>query len=133
MLHAAGEPDGHPLLTAIAHGAGRPRLARRLPSAEELVIEHHPVERKAFDARESGGVADPLLQQLIDRLRHMQSGEVLRIPIVEEEIVVHKRPVVVEEVTLGKRVVQESQTVKETVRREEARIDEHGEARLHQE
>ena len=99
---------------------------------EELVIEHHPVERKAFDARESGGPTDPLLQQLIDRLRHMQSGEVLRIPIVEEEIVVHKRPVVVEEVTLGKRVVQETQTVKDTVRREEARIDQHGQARLHE-
>jgi stress response protein YsnF len=100
---------------------------------EELVIERHPVERKAFDAREGGEAADPLLQQLIDRLRHMQSGEVLRIPIVEEEVVVHKRPVVVEEVTLGKRLVQDTQTVKDTVRREEARIEEHGQARLHDE
>jgi uncharacterized protein (TIGR02271 family) len=100
---------------------------------EELVIERHPVERKAFDARESGGAADPLVEQLIDRLRHMQSGEVLRIPIVEEEVIIHKRPVVVEEVTLGKRLVQETQTVKDTVRREEARIEEQGDARLHEE
>jgi stress response protein YsnF len=97
---------------------------------EELVIERTPVERHAFDSRQSGP-SDPLVDQLVDRLRHMQSGEVLRIPIVEEEIIIHKRPVVVEEVTLGKRVIEDSQTVSETVRREEARIEDHGDVRIH--
>jgi uncharacterized protein (TIGR02271 family) len=99
-------------------------------SREELVIERTPVERHAFDSRQSNA-SDPLVDQLVDRLRHMRSGEVLRIPIVEEEVVVHKRPVVVEEVTLGKRVIEDSQTVSDTVRREEARIEEHGDVRLH--
>jgi stress response protein YsnF len=96
---------------------------------EELIIERTPVERRPLDARQAGP-PDPLVEQLVDRLRHMQSGEVLRIPIVEEEVVVHKRPVVVEEVTLGKRRVQDSQTVSDTVRREEARIEREGDVRL---
>jgi stress response protein YsnF len=99
---------------------------------EELVIERTPVERTPFDSRQ-GGPSDPLVDQLVDRLRHMQSGEVLRIPIVEEEVIVHTRPVVVEEVTLGKRRIEDSQTVSDTVRREEARIEEHGKARVHDE
>jgi uncharacterized protein (TIGR02271 family) len=61
----------------------------------------------------------------------MRSGEVLRIPIVEEEVIIHKRPVVVEEVTLGKRVIEDTQKVSDTIRREEARIEEHGDVRVH--
>jgi uncharacterized protein (TIGR02271 family) len=97
---------------------------------EELVIERHPVERRPMD-RSPETAADPLVEQIIDRLRHMQPGEMLRIPIVEEEVVVHKRPVVVEEITLGKRSVEETQKVTDTVRREVAHIDEHGAARIH--
>jgi uncharacterized protein (TIGR02271 family) len=63
----------------------------------------------------------------------MQPGETLRIPIIEEEVVVHKRPVVVEEITLGKRTIQETQEVSDTVRREQARIEEHGQVRVHPE
>jgi stress response protein YsnF len=98
---------------------------------EELVIEHHPVDRQPFDRTVRPG-ADPLIEQLIDRLRHMQSGETLRIPIVEEEIVVHKRPVVVEEIRVGKRTVEDKQWVSDTIRREEARIEPHGDVHLHE-
>jgi uncharacterized protein (TIGR02271 family) len=97
---------------------------------EELVIEHHPVDRQRPDST-AGQRSDPLVEQLIDRLRHMQSGETLRIPIIEEEVVVHKRPVVVEEITLGKRTIQDTQEVSDTIRREEARIEAHGEATVH--
>jgi stress response protein YsnF len=99
---------------------------------EELVIERHPVERHPMDTAASAPT-DPLIQQLLDRLRHMQPGELLRIPIIEEEVVVHKRPVVVEEITLGKRTVQDTQTVSDTVRGEEARIEPHGDVPLHKE
>jgi uncharacterized protein (TIGR02271 family) len=98
---------------------------------EELVIERHPVERRPIDS--GARLADPLVEQLLDRLRHMQPGETLRIPIIEEEVVVHKRPVVVEEITLGKRTIQETQEVSDTVRREQARIEEHGQVRVHPE
>jgi uncharacterized protein (TIGR02271 family) len=94
---------------------------------EELVIERHPVERQSVDSREQTA-ADPLIAQLMDRLQQMRDGETLRIPIIEEEVVVQKRPVVVEEITIGKRTLQETQTVSETVRREQVRINPQGEA-----
>jgi stress response protein YsnF len=97
---------------------------------EELVIERHPVDRQPLD-HEAPQHVDPLIQQLVDRLHHMQPGETLRIPIIGEEVVVHKRPVVVEEITLGKRVTQATRKISETVRREQARIDEHGDIRVH--
>jgi stress response protein YsnF len=43
---------------------------------------------------------------------------------------VEKRPVVKEEIKVGKRPVQETETVRDTVRREEARVDETGRARV---
>ena len=54
-------------------------------------------------------------------------------PVVEEEVIVHKRPMVVEEIDIGKRVVQESQRVSGTVRRERARIKPRGKVRLDKE
>ncbi len=99
---------------------------------EELVIERHAVDRRPVDAGDRGK-ADPLIAQLTDRLQQMQSGETLRIPIIEEDIVVHKRPVVIEEVTVGKRTIQETQKVSDTVRREEAHIEPHGEVRIREE
>jgi uncharacterized protein (TIGR02271 family) len=81
---------------------------------EEVVIERHPVSgREASDA-----ITD-------------ESDEV-RIPLMEEEVDVQKRAVVREEVSVGKREVQETRNVSDTVRREEARIDAEGEATIHQ-
>jgi len=96
---------------------------------EELVIERHPVERVPVDSS-SQSPADPLVEQLLDRLRQMKPGETFRIPIIEEEVVIQKRPMVVEEITLGKRTIEETQEVSDTLRREEARIEEHGDARV---
>ncbi len=50
-------------------------------------------------------------------------GENLHIPIMKEHLEVTKRPVVSEEIIVGKRRVQDTETVRETVRREEAEID----------
>lgn len=47
----------------------------------------------------------------------------VRIPIVEEEIVVEKRPVVKEEIRLRKDVVEDEEIVEEDVRKEEVEID----------
>jgi uncharacterized protein (TIGR02271 family) len=49
--------------------------------------------------------------------------EIIRIPITEERIEVTKRPVVVEEVIIGKRKVQETKQVQDIIRKEEARIE----------
>jgi uncharacterized protein (TIGR02271 family) len=78
---------------------------------EEVVIERHPVSGRQADA----GVG---------------TNEEIRIPVSEEQVRVEKTPVVKEEVTLGKRRVQDTERVRDTVRREEARIEETGDAGL---
>lgn len=47
----------------------------------------------------------------------------VRIPIVEEEVVVEKRPVVKEEMRIRKKVVEDEEVVEEDVRKEEVEID----------
>jgi uncharacterized protein (TIGR02271 family) len=51
-----------------------------------------------------------------------EDGEI-RIPIIEEEIVVEKRPVVKEEIRLRKNVVEEEEVIEEEVRKEEVDVD----------
>ncbi|MBA3444621.1 MAG: YsnF/AvaK domain-containing protein [Gemmatimonadales bacterium] len=79
---------------------------------EEVVIERRPAAR----GTEAGGTID--------------DGEEIRIPLMEEEVRVEKTPVVREEVTLKKRQVQDTEQVSETVRREEARIEQTGDSHL---
>ena len=50
-------------------------------------------------------------------------GESIHIPVMEERVEVTKRPVVSEEIIVGKREVYETETVSESVHREEAAID----------
>jgi uncharacterized protein (TIGR02271 family) len=72
---------------------------------EEVVIERRPVE--------AGARADATIGE---------SGEI-RVPLTEEEVVVEKRPVVKEELVVGKRVVEERDVVETDVRREKFDID----------
>jgi uncharacterized protein (TIGR02271 family) len=79
---------------------------------EEVVIERHAAED---DEPAEGAIGE---------------GEEVRIPLMEEEVRVEKTPVVREEVSVRKRQVQDSEQVSETVRREEARIESRGDARM---
>jgi uncharacterized protein (TIGR02271 family) len=79
---------------------------------EEVVIERRP----AASGREAGGT--------------INEGEEIRIPLMEEEIRVEKTPVVREEVSLRKEQVQDTERVSETLRREEARIDQSGDTNV---
>jgi uncharacterized protein (TIGR02271 family) len=79
---------------------------------EEVVVERRPA---AEGSRASGRIDE---------------DEEIRIPLMEEEVRVEKTPVVREEVTLKKRQVQGTQEVSDTVRREEARIERSGDARV---
>lgn len=77
---------------------------------EEVVVERRPGDGRA--------AADDLAE-----------GEEIRVPITEEQVRVSKTPVVKEEVVVGKRQIQETRQVRDTVRREEARIEERNDAR----
>jgi uncharacterized protein (TIGR02271 family) len=70
---------------------------------EEISVERVPVEGEASEA-EIG-------------------AEEVVVPVTEEEVVVHKRPVVKEEVRIRKDVVEETEVVEEDVRREEVEVE----------
>ena len=53
----------------------------------------------------------------------------IRVPVIEEEIVIEKRPVVKEEIRLRKEIVEEEEVVEEDVRKEEVDIDDQTERR----
>lgn len=76
---------------------------------EEVYVERHPVDTAVPSNTPIG-----------------QGEEVTRIPVSEEQVQVSKQPVVTEEINIGKRVVQENQHVTDTVRREEAHIENRG-------
>ena len=77
---------------------------------EEAVIERRPVDRRPAD-REIG-----------------EGQQEVRVPLREEQVRVDKEAVVTEEVSLGKRPVQDTRMVRDTVKREEAEIEEPTEA-----
>lgn len=83
---------------------------------EEVYVERRPVNEEttgdSFD-KDSGLTGDAY-----------QEGENIHIPVSEERVEVTKKDVVAEEIVVGKRKVQDTETVDETVRREEADIDE---------
>jgi uncharacterized protein (TIGR02271 family) len=77
----------------------------------EVTVERVPVEEQAISAE--GGTAEPEIRE----------GEIV-VPVIEEEIVVEKRPVIKEEIRIRKEVVEDTEIVEEDVRREEVEVDE---------
>lgn len=74
---------------------------------EEVVIERHPVDHRPAEGT-------------------LGEGGTIRIPLAEERVTVEKVPVVTEEINVGKRTVQETQHVSDTLRREEVRVENQG-------
>ena len=72
---------------------------------EEVYVERRPVIDEKFDGSP------------------FNEDEIIRIPITEERIEVTKKPIIVEEVIIGKRKIQETKQVQDTIRKEEARIE----------
>jgi hypothetical protein len=84
----------------------------------------------ASDGRSSGAEAGTLFLPRATpsrrRRRDRKEGEEIRIPLSQEEVRAEKRPVVKEEITVGKRRVEDTETVRDTARRKEARVEETG-------
>jgi uncharacterized protein (TIGR02271 family) len=76
---------------------------------EEVSVERVPVEGESSEAE-------------------IGEDEVV-VPVTEEEVVVHKRPVLKEEVRIRKDVVEETEVVEEDVRREEVEVEDETERR----
>jgi uncharacterized protein (TIGR02271 family) len=80
---------------------------------EEVVIERH------------APTGEP------DSTPDLGPDEVIRIPVRVEQIIVEKRPVVKEEVTVGKRIVRDLEQVGGEVRKEEVRVERDGAVDIH--
>jgi uncharacterized protein (TIGR02271 family) len=76
----------------------------------EVTVERVPVEESR--SGEEGITATPQIEE-----------EEIVVPVVEEEIVVEKRPVVKEEIRIRKQVVEDVEVIEEDVRKEEVEID----------
>lgn len=75
---------------------------------DEVYVERRPVDGDTADAHDKG----------------FNENESINVPISEERVNVTKNDVVSEEIVVGKRKVEDTETVRDTVRREEADIDE---------
>jgi uncharacterized protein (TIGR02271 family) len=78
---------------------------------EELVIERVPVEGREASGQVGAGEKE------------------VRVPLTEEQVRVEKKPVVNEEVRVGKRQVQDTKKVSDTVRHEELRTEHEGDVK----
>ncbi|GAC1359663.1 MAG: YsnF/AvaK domain-containing protein [Ktedonobacteraceae bacterium] len=77
-------------------------------SHEEVYIERRPIARGQIDTNPIG------------------EDEIIRIPVSEEQVNIEKRTVASGEVVLGKRTVEETQQVRDTLKREEVRVERQG-------
>jgi uncharacterized protein (TIGR02271 family) len=75
-------------------------------SREELVVERVPVQNREAGAQEIGS-----------------ADKEIRVPLSEERVRVEKKPVVNEEVRVGKKQVQDTKQVSDSVRHEELRTE----------
>ena len=91
---------------------------------KEAVTEHRtmetPVQREEVVIERQAPTGGPASAPDI------APGEEIRVPVTEEQFTVEKRPVVKEEVTVGKRVVQDTKRVGGEVRKEEVRVEREG-------
>ncbi len=79
---------------------------------EEVYVERRPVSGDATGAQIS------------------DDGSEIHVPVMEEEVEVQKRPVAREEIVVGKREVEDTQQVSDTVRREEAHVETSGDVQV---
>lgn len=75
---------------------------------DEIYVERRPVDENRADASP------------------VNDSEEIRVPIVEEKLEVTKKPVVTDEVVVGKRTVEENEHISETVKKEEPRLNKEG-------
>ena len=91
---------------------------------KEVVTEHRtmevPVQREEVVIERQAPIGEPTAASDIG------PGEEIRVPVREEQVSVEKKPVVKEEVTVGKRTVQDTERVAGEVRKEEVRVEREG-------
>lgn len=133
-----GTTDDTTTQQPITDTEGEQRLRLR---EEQLQVGKQPEQRGAAGLRkevvsEQKSVDVPVTHEEVYVERRPASGqpsdtpigeeETYRIPVREEQVSVSKQPIEKEEIVLGKRQVQDTQRVNETVQHEEARVEHEG-------
>jgi uncharacterized protein (TIGR02271 family) len=126
-----------------ARGQAQERVIRVPVSEEELVVGKRQVQAGEVDVRKT--VETEHVQRPVTRMREEVEverrpipegqeaqaadlkGDEIRVPLMEEEVVVEKRPVTKEEVVIRKRAVEDTENVEADVRRERVDISKQGE------
>lgn len=127
----------------LADGGFRDETGRVIQLKEERLRADKDVETAEVDVRKEVHVEERQITVPVEREevvieRRATSGhatgaieaEQIRIPVKEEHVRVTKEPVVTEEVTVGKRKVRESRTVRGSVRKEELVVEPKGNAKV---
>jgi uncharacterized protein (TIGR02271 family) len=92
---------------------------------EEVTIERVPFNGQT--ALDAASTQKPLLVGDGEgRVVTLKDGERLRVMVREEQVFIDKKPMVVEEIVLTKRVVEEVKQITETLQREELRVERKG-------
>ncbi|MBV8385042.1 MAG: YsnF/AvaK domain-containing protein [Planctomycetaceae bacterium] len=103
------------------------RAHKQLVEAGEVRVRKEVVtERRTLEV--------PVQREVVVIERRAPTGELveeLRIPVREEQVTVEKRPVVKEEVTVGKRVVEGTERVGGEVHKEMVRVEREGDVDVH--
>jgi uncharacterized protein (TIGR02271 family) len=100
--------------------AGAVRLRKRVRTDRERVR----VPKKRVDVTVERVPVDGETASTESEAARLEIGEdEIVVPVIEEEVVVEKRPVVKEEIRIRKEVVEDTEVVEEEVRREEVEID----------
>jgi uncharacterized protein (TIGR02271 family) len=90
---------------------------------KEAVTEHRtmevPVQREEVVIERQAPTGEPAASDI-------GPGEEIRVPVSAEQVTVEKQPVVKEEVTVGKRAVQDTERVGGEVRKEQVRVEREG-------
>ena len=100
---------------------GEARLRKDVVSEQKSIDV--PVTREEVYVERRPGSGQPTDQPIGE-------GETYRVPVREEQVTVEKQPYVREEVAMGKRPVQETKQVSDTVRREEAHVERAGDVNV---
>jgi uncharacterized protein (TIGR02271 family) len=105
------------------HARKQPVQTGEVRVRKDVVTEHKtlevPVQREevVVERRPASGQASGC---------DIRAGEEIRIPVTEEQVHLEKEAVVKEEVTVGKRKVQDTEQVAGTVRKEQVRVEQEG-------
>src|SRR5512132_2776561 len=117
-----------------AEGAERIQLREEELLAHKQLVEAGEVRVRKEVVTEHRTLEVPVQREEVVIERHAPTGvlvEEIRIPVREEQVTVEKRPVVKEEVTVGKRVAQGTERVGGEVRKEVVRVEREGGVDIH--